>query len=57
MQAWQQVKINQADSPYHGQAGYVERVERVGDATTAHVKLDTTGEVVPFADNELQILC
>lgn len=56
MQAWQQVKVSNGESQHAGRAGYVVRVERVGDAVSVQVKLDDVSEVIAFDAAELSIL-
>ena len=57
MQAWQQVKVVNADSGYSGVAGVVVRVESDGKAERVFVRLDADGNPVePFDAAELTIL-
>lgn len=56
MQAWNQVKVQNADSAYNGHAGFVVRVEKDGDNEKVFVRMDTDESVQPFANTELQLL-
>lgn len=56
MQAWNQVKVINAESGFNGQAGLVVRVEKEGDKSLVAVRLDTTGTVENFDATELQLL-
>lgn len=66
MQAWNSVKVNNAESLHHGRAGTVLRVEKRNGVQVAQVFLDAQGEpgeanhlaaeTEPFAIIELQLL-
>jgi len=60
MQAWNSVKVTNADSAHVGRAGYVVRVEKKGEAQIVEVHLDETAEakaeVVAFDTLELVML-
>lgn len=57
MQAWQQVKVTNPESPFKDQAGVVQRVETKGKKELVSVKLDADESVEVFDATELQILC
>lgn len=57
MQAWQQVKVRNDQSAYHGVAGVVIRVEKQEDVEIVHVRLDADGAPMEtFDPAELDIL-
>lgn len=56
MQAWNSVKVKNADSAYNEQAGCVVRVEKDADKEIVFVRMDSDTSVQPFASTELQYL-
>lgn len=57
MQAWQQVKVTNDQSAFHGVAGVVIRVEKKDDIEIVHVRLDSDdAPVETFDPAELDIL-
>lgn len=57
MQAWQQVKVINAESAYNEQAGFVVRTEGKDKKEKVFVRMDSDESVQPFTPAELQILC
>lgn len=57
MQAWQQVKVSNQESPFKDEAGVVQHVEIKGKKELCTVKLDNFEDVQVFEATELQILC
>ena len=57
MQAWQQVKVSNPDSPFIGEAGVVQGVETKGKKELVTVKFDNFDDHQVFEATELQILC
>lgn len=55
-QAWQSVKVENEDSGFIGQAGYVVRTEKAGDKSKVFVKLDADGSIESFDSTELALL-
>lgn len=60
MQAWNSVKVTNAESVHNGRAGTVMRVETKGDLQLVQVWLDATADLTaqtePFAAAELVLL-
>jgi len=56
MQPWDQVQVNDAEDPRHGEAGLVTSTKTVGDTRQITVKMDVDGASVAYTEGQLKLL-